>query len=339
MKPFSELEISLREICHSNPFILKRDYVTKNELDNISKITGIDFRNSLQIPFDDALDEDSFFNPGENIGIVEHARYLPPLLHSHTFFELVYNREGHCVNYIDNKPHTLSPGDICIIAPGHEHALAAFSDDCDVINLQIRTSTFESSFLGLMSEKDVLSDFFMHCLYNIQGQNCITFRTGDDSVLNEISKNLAKEFYGNTKYKGQMMDSLISYFFIHLLRYHEKDVLLVPDGNSPKDENLILMLQYIQNNYSNLSLAELARFFGYSERHVARIIKNSTGKNFSEITKELRMKKAAELLNNKELPIPSIMEMIGYNDLSTFYKAFKSFYGMTPAKYRESTNP
>jgi AraC-like DNA-binding protein len=29
------------------------------------------------------------------------------------------------------------------------------------------------------------------------------------------------------------------------------------------------------------------------------------------------------------------MEMIGYNDLSTFYKAFKSYYGMSPAKYRE----
>ena len=47
------------------------------------------------------------------------------------------------------------------------------------------------------------------------------------------------------------------------------------------------------------------------------------------------MKKAAELLNNKELPIPSIMEMIGYNDLSTFYKAFKNYYSVTPAKYRQ----
>ncbi len=335
MKPLSELEIELREICHSNPFIAGCEYVTKDELNKISSITGIDFYNSLQIPFDDSLDEDSFFNPGENVGIVEHARYLPPLLHSHTFFELVYNREGTCTNYMDNKAHTLLPGDICIIAPGHEHALAAFSDDADIINLQIRTSTFENSFLGLLSDKDVLSNFFMHCLYNIQDQNCITFRTGNDTVLTDISAQLSKEFFGDSKYRGRMMDTLISLFFIHLLRVHEKDVLMVPDGNSANDENLILMLQYIQNNYANLTLAELARFFGYSERHITRIIKNSTGKNYSEITKELRMKKAAELLGNKEIPINSIMEMIGYNDLSTFYKAFKSYYGMSPAKYRE----
>ena len=338
MKPFSELELKLREICHANPFILKREYVTKEEVNEMSQVTGIDFQSILQIPFDDSLDEDSFFNPGENVGIVEHARYLPPLLHSHTFFELVYNREGSCINYMDNKPHTLLPGDICFIAPGHEHALAAFSDDCDVINLQIRTSTFKSSFLGLMSEKDVLSDFFMHCLYNIQGQHCITFRTGDDSALKELSQNIAGEFYENVKYRGPMMDTLISHFFIRLLRNHEKDVLLAPDGNSPNDENLVLMLQYIQSNYARLTLTELARFFGYSERHITRIIKSSTGKSFSEITKELRMKKSAELLANPDIPITSVVEMVGYNDLSTFYKAFRSYYGMTPAKYRQSAN-
>jgi AraC-like DNA-binding protein len=90
----------------------------------------------------------------------------------------------------------------------------------------------------------------------------------------------------------------ISTFFIQLMRDHEEDILLDPDNASPHDDELILMLQYIQSNYANLSLTKLASFFGYSPRHITRILKENTGENFTEITKELRMKKAAELLKN-----------------------------------------
>ena len=153
-------------------------------------------------------------------------------------------------------------------------------------------------------------------------------------MLLDLSLSLQEEYLNNYKYRGRMMDSLISTFIVHLLRAHEKDVVLDPNRHSSNNDNLVLMLQYIQNNYSRLSLTELAQFFGYSTRHISRLIKDSTGKSFAEIIKELRMKKAAELLGNNELSISSIMESVGYSDTSTFYKAFKSFYGTSPVDYR-----
>ena len=334
MRPFTEIEQKLRKIYINNSFISEKDYFTKDELKHISERDSMDFLDMLTIPFEESLNEDGFFSKDENVGIVEHARYLPPLLHTHEFFELVYVREGECNHFMDNKAHTLISGDICVIAPNHEHALSTYSDEADIINLQIRTSTFEKSFFGVLSDKDVLSNFFIHSLYNMKGQACLTFRTGNDDLLKILSNSLAEEFFNDRKYRGKMMDSLISTFFIQLMRDHEKDILLDPDNNSPHDDELILMLQYIQSNYANLSLTELARFFGYSPRHITRILKESTGKNFTEITKELRMKKAAELLKNDDLPIPTIMETVGYSDISTFYKAFKGYYGKTPASFR-----
>ncbi len=339
MRTFTETELKLRKMYLGNSNIAQKYYVTKDDLKRISERNNMDFLDTLTIPYDESLNEDGFFSKDENVGIVEHARYLPPLLHTHEFFELVYVREGECNHFMDNKAHTLISGDICVIAPNHEHALSAFSDEADIINLQIRTSTFEKSFFGILSDKDVLSNFFMHCLYHMNGQACLTFRTGNDALLKTLSDSLAEEFHNDRKYRGKMMDSLISTFFIQLMRDHEKDILLDPDNTSPHDDELILMLQYIQSNYSNLSLTELARFFGYSPRHITRILKESTGKNFSEITKELRMKKAAELLKNNDLPIPTIMETVGYSDISTFYKAFKGYYGKAPAAFRmESLN-
>ena len=334
MRPFTEIEQKLRKIylCHSD--ISEKVYVTKDELKRISERYSMDFLDTLTIPFEVSLNEDSFFSKDENVGIVEHARYLPPLLHTHEFFELIYVREGECTHFMDNKAHALISGDICVIAPNHEHALSAFSDEADIINLQIRTSTFVKSFFGILSDKDVLSNFFMHCLYNMQAQACLTFRTGSDTLLKALSNFMAEEFYNDRKYRGKMLDSLISTFFIQLMRDHEKDILLDPDNASPHDDELILMLQYIQSNYANLSLTKLASFFGYSPRHITRILKENTGKNFTEIIKELRMKKASELLKNNALPIPAIMETVGYSDISTFYRAFKGYYGKAPAAFR-----
>lgn len=336
MLPLTEIEEKLKKYCDEYPSSFECTHMTKAQLDSVIKATSFDFTDSLERPLNDSINEDDFFNNGENVAVIKHLRYLPPLSHTHVFFELVYVRDGSCIHHLDDKDYILSKGDICIIPPSHEHAIAAFNDEADIVNVQMRKSTFENAFFGILSGKDVISDFFMHGLYDINVNYCLTFRTGDDELLFKISDFMLDEANRNEKYRGRMLDTLISTFLIQLLRKHEKDLVLAPDSHSDHDDNLILMLHYIQNNYANLSLNELARFFGYSPRHISRLIKNNTGKSFAEITKELRMKKAAELLKNPDTSIESVMEMVGYSDTSTFYKAFRGYYGMPPAEYRNT---
>ncbi len=335
MTPLTKMEVKLKQCCESYPKSFNCSHMTESELSKVINATGINFNDILERPLNNSLNEDDFFAVGENVAVLKHARYLPPLVHDHVFFELVYVRDGYCTHYLDGKDYELSKGDICIIPPSHEHSISAFNDEADIVNLQMRKSTFENAFFGILSEKDVISDFFMHGLYDIKGNYCLTFRTGDDTLLKEISETMLKEANGNEKYRGRMLDSLISTFLIHLLRRHEKDIVVAPDIHNENEDNLILMLQYIQNNYATLSLNELADFFGYSTRHISRLIKDHTGKNFAEITKELRMKKAAELLHNPDMSIEAVMEIVGYSDVSTFYKAFRGYYGMPPAEYRK----
>lgn len=42
-------------------------------------------------------------------------------------------------------------------------------------------------------------------------------------------------------------------------------------------------------------MQELAVHFGYSVRHTARLLKESTGQNFGEIIRDLKLRKAAAL--------------------------------------------
>ena len=46
-------------------------------------------------------------------------------------------------------------------------------------------------------------------------------------------------------------------------------------------------------------------------------------------------KAAAQLLHHKEKTITEVSEDLGFNDLSSFSKAFKKFYGISPNQFKK----
>ena len=79
-------------------------------------------------------------------------------------------------------------------------------------------------------------------------------------------------------------------------------------------------------------MSSTARHFGYHPVYISRLLPQKTGKTFSELLLEVRMRKAKLLLNNTDLSIEKIATMLGYSNSSNFYKFFKSYYGHTPRK-------
>jgi YesN/AraC family two-component response regulator len=48
----------------------------------------------------------------------------------------------------------------------------------------------------------------------------------------------------------------------------------------------------------------------------------------------VRIKKAVEWIEKTKLSISSIIEKVGFDNLSYFYKLFKKKYGVTPKEYQ-----
>lgn len=281
------------------------------------------------------LNEDLFFRSGFDTELYRHLRYLPANIHSHSFLEVVCVIEGNCVNYIQEQELYMHKGDICIIAPETTHAISAFSDDCIIINIVLRTSTFEKVFFGVLSDNDVLSDFFTRSLYHSQTHPYLFFRTGGDQEVFDFVLYAYREFLKNHQYKERFLNNIVGAFFIVLLRNHGSHVIIPEVDTQGHDENVMFILKYMQENYKTVSLKELAEFFNYSERQIQRIIKNSTGSSFSKNIQKLKMRQAARLLVNPDMSISSIAEELGYIDTGNFRHIFKKYYGMTPAEYRE----
>lgn len=96
------------------------------------------------------------------------------------------------------------------------------------------------------------------------------------------------------------------------------------------------LTKLIEDNISNgnLVVEELATELAVSRSVFFRKLKGLTGLAPVEFIKEMRVKKAANLILTTDNTMSQIAYMVGFNDSRYFSKCFKAHYGMTPTEYR-----
>ena len=85
--------------------------------------------------------------------------------------------------------------------------------------------------------------------------------------------------------------------------------------------------------YLHRSLEDAARETGMSRRRFTQLFSELTGRTYGEHVRKLRIRHAGRLLREQgRSPIAAAFEC-GYEDLSTFYRAFKKETGMSPSQW------
>lgn len=82
------------------------------------------------------------------------------------------------------------------------------------------------------------------------------------------------------------------------------------------------------------TLSDAAKLSHLSQRQFSNLCKQITGKNYISWINEIRCLKAKGLLLGTELPISAIAFEVGFEELSTFYRAFKNVSQLTPKQIR-----
>lgn len=98
-------------------------------------------------------------------------------------------------------------------------------------------------------------------------------------------------------------------------------------------ENKIIL--FIQAEYRNpqLSLSMLSFKFGMTETYLSALIKRKAGEKFSVYVERLRISKANELLHKHSLSISEVGNQVGYENATTFGRAYKRVMGYSPSMY------
>ena len=277
--------------------------------------------------------EEEFIAECNNVSLVRHPRYIPLFYHEHDFFEMIYVLSGSCTNYYEDTEENLKAGDLCLIAPGVVHGIHVVRDDSIIINILIRCSTFMDIFYNTVRDKTQISSFFVGNLYSREKIRYLLFRTEDDLVIRNYILDMYKEQKNCDEYSDRIICSILTLFFVELTRRHGGH-LSIPDNTREKTEEQSAMLSYMIANCSTVTLAELAERFHFSVPYCSKLIKSISGKTFSNLLTEIRLRQGEQLLLGSQLSVEDISARVGYRNPESFIRAFRRLYYDTPSQYR-----
>ena len=110
----------------------------------------------------------------------------------------------------------------------------------------------------------------------------------------------------------------------HLVK---KDIKFVHDIHTIIENNL---------NTNDFNIDTIADTIGLSRSAFFKKLKSLTGFAPVDLVREIRLNKAAKLIENSDESISEIAYSVGFRDAGYFGKCFRKKYGMTPKEYRRS---
>ena len=246
-------------------------------------------------------------------------------LHSHRFYELLYCRSGSVEYLIGTQRYRLQKDDIVLVSPGVSH--------CPILpeHLQepyVRDVVWISpEFMQRLSR-----DF--PTLFAQQSAGLPLLRTGNTkwerlgdlfnagiSISQSDTPEREMALVGNTV-------TLLSQLFQATLHLKNRQT------RAEKPELLERVIAYVsQNMHEKLVLEEVAQHFFVSQSTICQVFRSKTGTSFHRFVTQMRLITAKERIA-EGVPLETVSAQVGFSDYSTFYRAFKQEFGISPRQFR-----
>ncbi len=126
----------------------------------------------------------------------------------------------------------------------------------------------------------------------------------------------------------------IGYLTLVISNLIEKNMSNKPEYSSV-EQYIKKAKNYISQHYSyNITIQELASHVGLDRTYLYKLFMETLNKSPSEYINNYRLKKAVEMMENKQLTLPNIALSTGFYDYSYFSKQFIKKYNKSPGAYR-----
>ncbi len=248
-------------------------------------------------------------------------------LHSHNYVELLYCRTSAGVEYlIGSERYRLQKGDIVLVPPGVSH----------------RPILPEK--MPVPYERDVLwvSKEFMESLDRLVPDPTVILR--DHSVpvrtagtrwefLGDMFRaGVLEEEEKRPGWEAAVMGNTLMIFANLKRAYIERSTGTM---KAEKPELLDRIAAYIEEHYdSRITIDDLARRFYVSNSTISHLFKQKMGVSLYRYITQRRLIAAKSLIARK-VPMEEIAHKVGFADYSTFYRAFKQEFGISPRQFAQ----
>ena len=252
-------------------------------------------------------------------------------LHSHSYTEVIYCRSADQVEYlVESERYRICPGDILFIPPGVSHR-PILSDHMSV--------PYERDVIWI--SQDFMEDFMARAQELRGGEN----HDVPDYRAPIRTANTRWEFLGELFRRGVMeeeeklpgWDAVVVGNTLTILAYMRRAYLerSVNPMKAEKPELLDRITAYIEENYrEHITVDDLARKFYVSNSTISHQFKQRMGVSLYRYITQRRLI-AAKTLIRQGMMLENVARNTGFVDYSTFYRAFKQEYGISPRQFTQ----
>jgi AraC-like DNA-binding protein/mannose-6-phosphate isomerase-like protein (cupin superfamily) len=285
---------------------------------------------------------------GRRIEFVDWGFYDPEpwrnFPHVHSCYELCYAYAGHGTFRVDGTEHPIGPGELFLARPGDVHDIVARDDDPLGIVfwswavLQDGSAGRAGAAAAPTPEDDRDAADLMEA-----------FTAGDDRIaaaadgpVPRILLLLARETAEPGPGSAEMIGSLASALVLASARALSDPPSRLPARQAatttPGGPTVTTMIRYLRDNYHRpVRIREVAAQVHLSERHAARLFRESAGCTVHAYLARCRLEAAAQLLcdpGHHDTPIAAIARSCGYLDHRHFSESFQRHWGLSPVALR-----
>ena len=280
------------------------------------------------------IDCEKLLQKGKLIQIRPHTRFVHFPKHTHNYVEVIYMCKGTTTHIVDGNRVVLEEGDLLFLNQNAVQEILPAGEGDIAINLIILPEFFDAAYELMGADDNLLRDFLVGSLReDTRSVSYLYFHVADILPIQNLMENMIWSVLHNQQNKRSSNQITMGLLILHLLNYMDK---METGEKRFYQEFVVTVLNYVESHYKNGTLSELAELMGYDVYWLSREIKKRTGKTYKELLQTKRMNQAAYLLTNTRIPVTEIMEKVGYDNSSYFFRKFKERYGVSPKEYRNS---
>lgn len=265
------------------------------------------------------------WNPGRRIALCRpggrtHREYP----------ELVYMCRGESRHRIAGNELTLCAGELLLLGQNTPQELQPTGSDALAVSFFIKPEFFGDilSFLG--SEETPLREFILRCLGQETPYGYLHFHVAGVKPIENLMENLLLHLLESSVSRRAIPVYTVGLLFALLLEESDKLTMGI------REQQAVLgVLRYLETNYAGGSLTEAARLLHCDVAWLSREIKRRTGRTYTELLQERRLRQAAWLLEHTRQRVSDIALSVGYENVSYFHRIFQKRFGLSPKKYRD----